>query len=162
MMPPQSDLPKAVANDNPLLRDDPACEPEKTLVMVNTDPEPRWEFAEGVSVRLEDGREWVLPSLESFGDAPEHDTLLAARVEAEDQAEGLRSELALTIGPHHRNHDLALDRLQHLLSFSPGDPRPQALQSTVPELLLASVRRRAAAEGAVAPCPKPTSLVASA
>jgi hypothetical protein len=88
-------------------------------------------FIEGVGVRLADGQEWFLPVRDRVVDDPEYDAQLAAISEAEDRAEVLRAELALTIFLLTRNYDLSADQLNLLLSFRPDDPALTELQRLV-------------------------------
>ena len=96
---------------------------------------------DGVRVRLSDGGSWTLLYRDPFGNDPEYDALLQAVFEAEDRAEGLRAELALTILLLDREYKLPPDRLSSLLSFEPESPALTALQAAVHDLVLVSMER---------------------
>jgi hypothetical protein len=106
------------------------------------------EFRPGVSVVLGDGNNWTLPDPRSLwplvsASGPSRDgedhlasgtelgALLDAVCEVEDQAEGQRAELALTIFLLMLNYHLEPDDLARLLSFSPDDPRGAAARQVV-------------------------------
>jgi hypothetical protein len=102
----------------------------------------RAEFAPGATVVLADGQGWSLPLRDAARDDPEYDALLDAVAEAEDTAERLRAELALTIFLLDRNYALNPDEIRALLTFRPGDPRLSEAQAAVHALALESLRRR--------------------
>ena len=89
---------------------------------------------EGSPVRLADGGEWILPVFDPRND-PECAALLAEVSEAEDRADLLRAELALTVWLLRRNYELSPAQFEALLSFPEGDPRLSALQATVHQLV---------------------------
>jgi hypothetical protein len=110
----------------------------------------RFDFVDGVTVRLADGDWWSLPLRDTRKPEPEYDELLAAVCEAEDREERLLGELALMVSLLDRNYNLAPNELAELLNFSQGDPALAELQYTVHSLVIESVRRlrrRAALEG---------------
>lgn len=102
-------------------------------------------FTAGIGVRLSDGATWTLPVYEASGQDAEHAALIAAALEAEDEAEALRVELALLILLLSRNYDLAPDQLASLLTFPPGAPDETALQTAVHRLVLDRASRPGAA-----------------
>jgi hypothetical protein len=104
-------------------------------------------FVEGIRVLFADGGLWSLPLRDPGEAQEEYDALLAAVCEAEDRAEGLRAELALTIFLLEQNYDLAADQLFALLSFSPSDPHLAALQEAVHGLVIESLDRIRQARG---------------
>ena len=118
--------------------------------MSSTQAPRRPGFAAGIDVRLSDGATWTLPVYEASRQDAEHAALFAAALEAEDQAEALRVELALLILLLSRNYDLAPDQLAALLTFPPGAPEQSALQTAVHRLVLDHASRPGAA---VSPAP---------
>jgi hypothetical protein len=103
-------------------------------------------FEAGVDIRLSDGAVWTLP-VPSQIDAEYH-ALIAAVREAEDHAEGLRAELALTIFLLDRNYQLEPEELSSLLSFAPHDPALTTLQGAVKDVV-----RKVVARGSVPAAP---------
>jgi hypothetical protein len=94
----------------------------------------RPRFIEGTKIRLADGQSWSFPA--SHPDDPEYDQVLRAVFEAEDDAERLRVELALTILLLARNYNLGPADYQVLLGYPPGDPALAQLQREVHQMVL--------------------------
>lgn len=88
-------------------------------------------FVEGARVSMADGQTWSLSGRRADQADPEYDAMLRVVYEAEDEAEQLRSELALTIFLLSRNYQLTSDAYQDLLDFQPGDPALIEMQQTV-------------------------------
>jgi hypothetical protein len=96
-------------------------------------------FVEGTSVVLADGQSWSLPERRRDRDDPEYDGMLRMILEAEDVAERLRSELALTIFLLSRNYELSPEHYRTLLGFESGDPALATLQRDVHALVVAQL-----------------------
>ncbi len=93
-------------------------------------------FIEGTRIRLADGQSWSFPASQPDRDDPEYDQVLRAVFEAEDDAERLRAELALTILLLARNYHLGPADYQELLGYPPGDPALARLQREVHQMVL--------------------------
>jgi hypothetical protein len=93
-------------------------------------------FVEGARIPLADGQTWSLPERRADQADPEYDAMLRVVFEAEDEAERLHSELALTIFLLARNYQLTPDLYQELLNFPPGDPALVAMQRAVHALAI--------------------------
>jgi hypothetical protein len=91
-------------------------------------------FVEGTRITLANGQAWSLPDPSSFGEDQNHQALLRAIVEAEDEPERLRAELALTIFLLSRNYRLTSADYMAVLDYGPGDPALGELQAVVHEL----------------------------
>ncbi len=116
-------------------------------------------FVDGPRVRLADGQSWSLPLREPVGLDPEYDALLALVLDAEDRAEGLRAELALTIFLLTRNYDLTPGSLDALLNIEPNDPALNELQRVVHQIACESIewsRRARLARMGTPHAPSPT------
>src|SRR5262245_29829521 len=123
-----------------------ATRPGRPMIEEPTSRRP--EFSAGLRVRLADGREWSLAPLPEPGTDPEFEELLHGIAEAEDSADRLRLELALTIEGLRRNYYMGSDELTALLSFRRGDPGLAELQAAVRGLTdRALFARRALAVG---------------
>jgi hypothetical protein len=107
--------------------------------MVNERSVQRTSFVEGTNVVLADGQTWSLPERRLDHDDHEYDAMLRMVCEAEDEAERLRAELALTIFLLNRNYELSPELYQTLLDFEPGDPALAALQRDVHGLALSQI-----------------------
>jgi hypothetical protein len=93
-------------------------------------------FVEGARVPLADGQTWSLPGRQADQADPEYDAMLRLVFEAEDEAERLRSELALIVFLLSRNYQLTPDLYQELLDFPPGDPALVEMQRAVHALAI--------------------------
>ena len=103
-------------------------------------------FTQGTVVTLADSGEWALPApVAATHVGLEFENLLRWVAGAEDRADLLRAELALTIFWLTSNYDLPPDQLNALLSFEAGDPRLQRLQETVHGLAVDALRSLAPA-----------------
>ncbi|WP_406695927.1 hypothetical protein V5E97_33520 [Singulisphaera sp. Ch08] len=89
---------------------------------------------------MADGETWTLTVGDQSRQDPELDALLAAAINAEDQSEALRAELALTIYLLNRDYDLSPDQLALLLTFTPDDPALLALQIAVHDLVVERIQ----------------------
>jgi hypothetical protein len=95
----------------------------------------RPDFLPGLPIRLADGQCWTFPVPRASSGSPErvapgellglfgdgYAPTLAAVLEAEDESERLRAELALAIFLLGRNYDLSPAVFREILSFRPGD-----------------------------------------
>jgi len=109
-------------------------------------------FVEGTRIGLANGQAWSLPDPPSYGEDDEHQALLRVIVEAEDEPERLRAELALTIFLLSRNYHLTSTDYTELLDYAPGDPALGEMQAAVGELATGqsrTLRPLAAANSAV-------------
>ncbi len=97
-------------------------------------------FKEGTRIVLADGQAWSLPGRWSDRDDPEFDAILRAVFEAEDVADRLRHELALTILLLSRNYQLGPGDYQALLGFPPGAAALATMQRTLHEFVLDQAR----------------------
>ncbi|MBV8229777.1 MAG: hypothetical protein JO329_07325 [Planctomycetaceae bacterium] len=104
--------------------------------MVDEQARRRVTFNEGTRIRLADGQFWSLPGRWSDHADPEYDATFVAIFEAEDVAERLRAELALTILLLSRNYDLTPEQFQELLGFPPDSPSLLEMQRAVHEMVL--------------------------
>jgi hypothetical protein len=91
-------------------------------------------FVGGTRIRLADGQAWSLPDHLSDREDDEHEGLLRAIGEAEDEPERLRGELALAILLLARNYRLTPADYAELLTYAPGDPALAETQAAVSEL----------------------------
>ena len=98
-------------------------------------------FAEGRRLTLADGQTWSLPERPADHDDPKYDAMLRMIGEAEDEADRLRSELALSIFLLARNYELTPEAFQVLLDFAPGDPAQAQMQRDVHALAVEQIRR---------------------
>jgi hypothetical protein len=98
-------------------------------------------FGEGTGIRLADGQTWTLPGRSPEAEDPEFDGIIRAVFEAEDDAERLRSELALTILLLSRNYDLKPGDYQRLLGYRPNDPALAEMQRAVHDFVMDQARR---------------------
>jgi len=103
----------------------------------------RPDFRPGIAIRLANGQAWTFPApsaspgMAAEGDLsgrrssrpdPEYEALIRAVLEAEDEIEGRRVELALAIYLLGQNYDLGPADYSRLLEFPPGNPALAALQ----------------------------------
>src|SRR5947209_20097825 len=93
----------------------------------------RPSFADGTRITLADGQAWSFPDQPPSKDDPEHLALLRGVSEAEDDAERLRAELALTIFLLSRNYNLLPQDYRAILEFDPGDTALAAMQHAIHE-----------------------------
>lgn len=107
------------------------CSSPRWGLMADEQALRRPTFVEGARVPLADGQTWSLPRRRADQADPEYDEMLKVVFEAEDEAERLRSELALTIFLLSRNYQLTPEAYQELLDFPPGDPTLVELQQAV-------------------------------
>ena len=108
--------------------------------MVDEQARRRATFQEGTRIRLADGQFWSFPGRWSDHADPEYDATFVAIFEAEDVAERLRAELALTILLLSRNYDLTPEQFQELLGFPPDSPSLLEMQRAVHEMVLERAR----------------------
>ncbi len=108
--------------------------------MVDEQARRRSIFNEGTRIRLADGQFWSLPGRWSDHADPEYDATFMAIFEAEDVAERLRAELALTILLLSRNYELTPEQFQELLGFPPDSPSLLEMQRAVHEMVLDRAR----------------------
>lgn len=115
----------------------------------------RPEFRPGISIRLADGQFWTFPapsSPERAGEGgasgpghsqpdSEYDDLIGGVLEAEDEVERLRAELALAIHLLGKNYDLEPADYGRVLEFPPGSPALTALQCDFHALAVAHARK---------------------
>lgn len=100
----------------------------------------RTEYRPGRAVLLADGQHWTFPAPTEgepagtgpFG--PDYEALLRAIIEAEDQDERRRAELALAIELLACNYRLTTDDYAALLDFETGDPALPAVQAALGEI----------------------------
>lgn len=92
-----------------------------------------------IDVPLSDGRIWSLRMDGPAGEDPTLDALLACVIEAEDQAEVARAELALTIYLLDKNYRLGPNQLALLLTFQANDPDLAALQKAIHDAVLQKI-----------------------
>ena len=109
--------------------------------MVDEEAARRSAFVEGARIVLADGQTWSLSGRWSGRDDPEFDALLRAVFEADDVADQLRSELAMTIVLLSRNYQLGPADYQALLSFPPGASALSTLQRAVHEFVIDQARK---------------------
>jgi hypothetical protein len=88
-------------------------------------------FVEGTRIPLADGQTWSLPWRWSDQADPEYDAMLRAILEAEDESDRLRAELALTLFLLARNYRLTPDIYRRLLDFRPRSPLLEQMQRAV-------------------------------
>lgn len=91
-------------------------------------------FVEGTRIRLANGQDWSFPDQPLHPEDHELIAVLRAIVEAEDESERLRGELALSILLLSRNYDLSPTDFQAILSYAPGDPALAEMQHVVHDL----------------------------
>jgi hypothetical protein len=108
--------------------------------MVDEQALRRPDFVEGRRILLGNGQRWSFPDHPPLHDDAEHIASLRAIGEAEDRADRLRAELALTILLLSRNYDLSPSDYQAILSFPPSDPSLAALQDAIHELAVEQLR----------------------
>src|SRR5262245_36529215 len=94
----------------------------------------RPDFLGGIPIRFADDQAWTLPEPppgapgekrfldNGTGLGPDYEAAVAAVLEAEDEPERLRAELALTILLLGRNYNLAPEDFQALLTFPRSSP----------------------------------------
>jgi hypothetical protein len=105
-------------------------------LMLDEESLRRPDFLPGIPVRMADGQLWSLPEAPdryprmAYGGAPrrEYAATVAAVLDAEDEAERRRAELALTIALLARNYDLGPAEYQELLGGESGGPATATLQ----------------------------------
>lgn len=115
----------------------------------------RSEFVEGVKVQLSDGQFWTLASDVDGCEDTRTAGLLELIYQAEDPAEGLRSELALTILLLSRNYHLDSDQLYGLLDFGVDQASRNAHQKHVHQFVVEPLARSRKYQSQVA---QPTKL----
>ena len=105
----------------------------------------RGVFREGWRVTLADGRDWVFPEAvrEVVATNPEHEGLVRAIVEADDERDRFLAELALTIFLLRSNYDLEPEEIQGLLTFHPGSPEEAAWRRSAADVVADHVRAAA-------------------
>jgi hypothetical protein len=103
-------------------------------------------FVEGTRIRLANGQTWSFPDQLPCEEEDEHQGLLRAIGEAEDEPERLRGELALAIYLLSLNYHLTSSDYTLLLSFDSRDPALAEMQTALGEL--ATRQRRALRPGA--------------
>ena len=108
--------------------------------MLDEQARRRSTFSEGTTIRLADGQFWSLPGRRSDHSDPEYDATFVAIFEAEDVAERLRAELALTILLLSRNSDPTPEQFQEPLGFPPDSPSLLEMQRAVHEMVLDRAR----------------------
>jgi hypothetical protein len=100
----------------------------------------RTVYRPGRAVLLADGQHWTFPAPTEGEPAgagqvgPDYEALLRAIIEAEDQDERRRVELALAITLLACNYQLAAHDYAALLDFGPGDPALSAVQAALGEI----------------------------
>jgi hypothetical protein len=91
-------------------------------------------FEEGTRIRLADGQAWSFPDHPPYREDDEHQLVLTAIGEAEDESERLRAELALAILLLSRNYNLTPADFEAILGYAPDDPALGQMQQAVREL----------------------------
>jgi hypothetical protein len=102
--------------------------------MVNERARRQPTFLGGVPIRLANGQYWSLPEDPPPPDDEEHQLVLEAIREAQDEAERLHAELALTVLLLSRNYRLLPGDYQAILGYAPGDPAQAEMQAAVSAL----------------------------
>ena len=106
----------------------------------------RPDFRPGLPIRLADGQSWTFPDPpDRAGEDtarfdPEYRALVAALLEAEDDVERLRTELALAIHLLARNYDLRPADYAGILEYPPSAPGLGALQRALHAVALEHLR----------------------
>src|SRR4051794_16859975 len=88
--------------------------------MVDEQSLRRPTFVDGKRITLANGQAWSLPDHPPYKDDAEHLGVLRAVCDAEDDADRLRAELALTIFLLSKNYDLLPNDYRAILEFEPG------------------------------------------
>src|SRR4051794_33959106 len=102
----------------------------------------RPDFLPGIPVRLADGQVWNLPKApdryprvaDGGGLGRDYEATVAGVLDAEDEAERRRAELALAISLLARNYDLRPADYQEILGGESGGPASAALQRALAEV----------------------------
>lgn len=99
----------------------------------------RGNFLGGLPILLADGQEWAVPGPREIACADEGvradvEDLVSVIVEAENQVESRRGELALAICLLETNYELSPADYQRVLDCDPGDPRLVAMQAAFRDL----------------------------
>ncbi len=117
----------------------------------------RSEFREGPAIRLADGQEWTLPRppdrdawralddsevnrSDPFPFGSDYPAILHACLEAEDEAERLRSELSLAILLLSHNYCLRSSEYLSLLAYPSNHPALGALQRALRDVATVHLR----------------------
>src|SRR3954471_11611022 len=104
----------------------------------------RPDFLPGIPVRMADGQIWSLPKAPDryprMADGgvlgQDYEAMVAEVLDAEDEAEQRRAELALAIALLARNYDLGPADYQELLGGESGGPITAALQRAFSDVAL--------------------------
>ncbi len=99
--------------------------------MIDEKTRRRAEYESGIEVLLSDGQSWTLPIPNRSPREPDLTALLEAMMTAEDRADRLRLELALTIWLLNKNYLFSPNEIETLLNFPQGDPGLKRLQEDV-------------------------------
>lgn len=99
----------------------------------------RLEFRSGRRIRLADGQWWTFPGPDAWCGS-DRGALLRGVLEAEDDFERLRAELALAIRLLRLNYELEPADYGRLLSFAPNHPDRIPVQQAFHELAIDHVR----------------------
>lgn len=103
-------------------------------------------FRPGHTVRLADGQFWTFPApVEEEGATPpalegRYQALVRACLEAEDEPDRRRSELALAIALLDSNYLLESTDFSALLEFEPGSPTAESFRNALAGIVIEHVR----------------------
>jgi hypothetical protein len=103
-------------------------------------------FQDGAWIRMADGKEWLFSRPPAPGADAQYDALIQCLLEAEDQHEARRIELAITISLLSRNYQPSPREFQEILSFGGDDAARSSAQEAISTLIRPDIdqaRRRA-------------------
>ncbi len=108
-------------------------------------------FAGGVWIRMADGQEWLFSNPPAPGNDPEYDALVQGLLEAEDESEARKFELAIAIWLLSRNYQPSPREYEEIFSFASDNAARSCAQEAISTLIASNLGRtlRPAAESLI-------------
>jgi hypothetical protein len=110
--------------------------------MVSEKARRRAEFQAGTGIKMADGQEWLFSSPPPPGTDAEYDGLVEGLLEAEDQNDARKSELAIAMFLLSRNYQPTPREYEEIFSFRTQDATRSSAQEAISGLISADLDRR--------------------
>jgi hypothetical protein len=102
----------------------------------------RSQFEGGVWIKMADGQEWLFGDPPAQGVDPDYDGLVQGLLEAEDQHEARKFELAIGMLLLSRNYQPSAREYEEIFSFSNGDAARSSAEEAISTLIGSDLDRK--------------------